>query len=276
MQPLQSVSTRLHQMNQQLRHKNHEVKLQDINNEIKQIIISKLGNQNVEKLSTELTTLLENVEKFPPSKEKTNLQGAIQQLCIDLLAVPTTPRGSPIREVNVVEDVEGLLEKSRDLKEVYKNYDSIEKALKSPKFMESVAVAAAALGSDGLVKWALNKLREVNPNIAKELGPKICAKAAILGNVGIVRWARENGCPWDKETCAEAAYNGRLEFLKWARKHKCPWDSDTCIAAAQGGHIDVLEWATKNGATYNASKLDIAAKDHLTRRWIEDNLSEKK
>jgi hypothetical protein len=40
----------------------------------------------------------------------------------------------------------------------------------------------------------------------------------------VLKWARENDCPWYKDTCSSAAEGGQLDVLKWARENACPWD----------------------------------------------------
>jgi hypothetical protein len=62
----------------------------------------------------------------------------------------------------------------------------------------------------------------------------------------VLKWARENECPWDKETCKSAAEKGNLEMLQWAYEHGCPWEEGTCSAAASCGNLVLLKWARKN------------------------------
>ena len=50
----------------------------------------------------------------------------------------------------------------------------------------------------------------------------ICKNAAKNGHLNILQYARENGCPWNKETCANAARYDHLNILQWAREHGCP------------------------------------------------------
>ena len=89
-----------------------------------------------------------------------------------------------------------------------------------------------------------------------------CSSAASGGHLETLKWARENDCPWDKQTrgcgdrrpprgtevgargcpwnertCASAASGGHLEMLKWARENDCPWNEWTCATAAKGGHL---------------------------------------
>jgi len=65
-------------------------------------------------------------------------------------------------------------------------------------------------------------------------------------SLSMFKWARENGCPWDKNTCSNAALNGHFEILKWARKNGCPWDENTCTYAALNGHLEIFKWACEN------------------------------
>ena len=75
--------------------------------------------------------------------------------------------------------------------------------------------------------------------------------AASGGDLEMLKWARENDCPWDKQTCADAAMGGHLEVLKWARENGCPWDERTCAFAAEGGHLEMLKWARENDCPWN-------------------------
>jgi len=48
------------------------------------------------------------------------------------------------------------------------------------------------------------------------------------GHLEVLKWAKENYCPWNRDTCLHAASNGHLEVLKWARENGCPWSEGTC------------------------------------------------
>jgi hypothetical protein len=63
------------------------------------------------------------------------------------------------------------------------------------------------------------------------------------GQLETLKWARENGCPWDRETCWNAANRGSLEVLKWAHANGCPGlDAEICWRAQMGGHLEVVRW----------------------------------
>jgi uncharacterized protein YabN with tetrapyrrole methylase and pyrophosphatase domain len=65
-----------------------------------------------------------------------------------------------------------------------------------------------------------------------------CAFAAENGHLEVLKWARENGCPWNKDTCMNATREGHLEVLKWARENGCPWDELTLCDAASKGYFE--------------------------------------
>jgi hypothetical protein len=117
----------------------------------------------------------------------------------------------------------------------------------------------------------LSVMKEIDINVLiwmKELFPGIflpnfasyCKCAAKFGRLDILKWARENNCPWNKDTCSEAALFGHLEVLKWIRKNGCPWDTDTCSSAARRGHSEILKWARENGCPWNEETCTVAAK----------------
>jgi hypothetical protein len=75
--------------------------------------------------------------------------------------------------------------------------------------------------------------------------------ADFVGSVERLAWAKDNGCPWDKETCEVIAAGGHLDVLQWARAHSCPWGTGTLIRAAEGGHLETLRWAREHDCPWN-------------------------
>lgn len=71
----------------------------------------------------------------------------------------------------------------------------------------------------------------------------VCSAIALLGDLELLKCAREEGCPWDKETCLLAAKGGFVEVLNYAYENGCPEHWYECEFAAEGGHREVLEWS---------------------------------
>ena len=67
------------------------------------------------------------------------------------------------------------------------------------------------------------------------------AAAAMGGHLEVLQWARENGCPWNKQTCHNAAKCGHLEVLQWARANDCQCDRFTCAWAAM---VDIARYCS--------------------------------
>ena len=57
---------------------------------------------------------------------------------------------------------------------------------------------------------------------------KICKKSAKYGALNCLKYAKENNCPWDKDTCTYAAEYGHLDCLKYAKENNCPSNKYTC------------------------------------------------
>lgn len=66
-----------------------------------------------------------------------------------------------------------------------------------------------------------------------------------MGHLHIIQWARQNDCPWNKDTCEDAVFNGHLHILQWARQNGCRWNKYTCIdVAVRSGedNAEILQW----------------------------------
>src|SRR5690606_8871188 len=56
-----------------------------------------------------------------------------------------------------------------------------------------------------VVKFICEKINDIKFEYIFYIKNNICYKAARAGSLECLIYARENGCPWDKETCSEAA-----------------------------------------------------------------------
>ncbi len=70
------------------------------------------------------------------------------------------------------------------------------------------------------------------------------------GYLSTLQWARENGCPWDKNTCVHTACGGHMSTLQWALENKSKCPANICDWAGLHGRLQVLQWLKDKGTYF--------------------------